>query len=112
MDFVYFGQDLQARAPDMFGMLCKAPDAEWVSLLDVVAAMEKGEAVSIRPASAAELQRAEAMIGIRQVGLDLAWRIHQLHDHQGLAVVDEMLTRTREALESVQDPVPLHLLDQ
>jgi hypothetical protein len=112
LKYVFFGEDLNRRAPEIFGHTCTDPGMEWVGLVDIGAALLAGNSVSIRHASEAELQRAEALIALRNVGEEMALRIAQLLDHQGSAVVTGALTSVRDALESVDDAVPYQLLDQ
>lgn len=50
MNVVFFGEELNARAPLVVGCLYKEDGGEWVSLLDIVAAMRMGESVQIRQA--------------------------------------------------------------
>lgn len=112
MNFVYFGQDLNRRAPDLFGHICNDPMTQWVGLLDISAALQSGHSVSIRHATESELKRAEALIALRNVGEEMARSIHQLLDEHPAAVATAAMTRIRDAIESVEDTVPYQLLDQ
>lgn len=112
MKCVFFGEELARRAPEMFGHTCTEPDLKWVGLLDIGAALQAGQSVTIRQASESELQRAEALIALREIGTAMGQRISQILNQHEPAVVSGTITRYREAIESVEDPVPFQLLDQ
>lgn len=72
MNIVYFDQSISTRAPDLIGMWCTDPGAKWISGADIMAMLERGESVVIRPASEAERQRAESAIVLLGIGWQLA----------------------------------------
>jgi hypothetical protein len=72
MKVVYFDQSISTRAPDLIGMWCTDPGATWITGGDIMAALERGEPVEIRPASEAERQRAESAIVLLGIGWQLA----------------------------------------
>ena len=80
MKIAYFDQSISTRAPDLIGMWCTDPGAEWITGADIMAALERGESVEIRPASDAERERAESMIVLLGIGLKLAAAMGNLLD--------------------------------
>lgn len=113
MQAVYFGQELNKRAQEVIGCLCLEPNVEWVNLLDVVAAMDRGETVTIRPASVGEMKRAESLVSLCEIGEQLGAKIGELLDgkpEEALAAV----TAIRDAAETAMDEeiAPINLLDK
>lgn len=80
MKIVYFDQSISTRAPDLIGMWCADPGAKWITGADIMAALEQGESVEIRPASEAERQRAESAIVLLGIGWQLAAGMGSLLD--------------------------------
>lgn len=64
MQIVHFPEELQARAPDIMGRLRVAHSQKWVTPADVVAVINDGQTVTIRPATEVELKRAEAYMAL------------------------------------------------
>jgi hypothetical protein len=113
MQVVYFGQELHRRAPEVIGCLCLEPDVQWVSLLEVVAAMESGETVTIRPASDSEMKRAESLVQLCEIGEQLGAKIGQLLDgkpKEALAAITAIRDATEMTLSA--DIAPIKWLDK
>lgn len=106
MQFVYFPEELNARAPETVGCLCAAPSGEWVSLLDIVAAIQRRETVSIRPASEGEMRRAEAYVALYEIGMMLAEKMEVLLDQETADVATQKTTAIRDAIESIDVELP------
>ena len=113
MQAVYFGQELNKRAPDIVGCLYLDSGAQWVTLVDVVAAMDRGETISIRPASDAEMKRAEGVVALYEIGQQISAKIGQILDgkpKEALAAI----TAIRDAAETTlsEEIAPINWLDQ
>lgn len=104
MQVVYFPEELHARAPSAVGVLCYVPTNEWVSLFDVVDMVRTGENVTIRPASEQEVQRAEQLVILHEIGHELSKHVGALLDHEPPEVVALHRSKLRDALHSVQVP--------
>ncbi len=103
---VHFPEELYARAPKAIGRLCLAPSNEWVSLITVAEAVDRGETVTIRPASENELRRADAFVSLYEIGLAMGEKIGILLDKESPDDVKAHITAVREAVESVDLPLP------
>lgn len=103
---VHFPAELQERAPKAIGRLCEAPSNEWVSMIDVAKAVDRGELVVIRPASEDELRRADAFVSLYEIGLAMGQKIGILLDKESPDDVKAHITAVREAVESVDLPIP------
>lgn len=113
MQAVYFGQELNKRAPDIVGCLYLDPAAKWVTLFDLVAAMDRGETITIRPASQSEMKRAECLVALYEISWQLGAKIGELLDgkpKEALAAV----TAIRDATEATlnDEIAPINWLDQ
>lgn len=102
MQVVYFSQELQMRAPAALGCLYHEATHSWVTLLDVENAIKRREEVTVRPATASELKRAEAVVAMFHIGLALHEKIGALLDQDAPEVVRGKITAIREAMESVE----------
>lgn len=111
MQVVYFSAELNARAPEAIGCFCTAPGAQWLTLLDIIAAVHRRETILIRPASDGEMRRAEAYVALYEVGTMLAEKMGTLLDQDEPEVMMGKVTTMREAIESV-DTGPVELLDR
>ncbi|WP_139236724.1 hypothetical protein [Rugamonas rubra] len=111
MEVVYFSDELAARAPGFMFPLCEAPGGAWLSLNDVIKAIQRRETVTIRPASSSEMNRAEAFVALFEIGLILGEKMEALLDQDRPDVAVGKITRLREAIESC-DPTPSELLDR
>ena len=80
MKIVYFNPDLSARAPDLLGVFCADPSGQWLAPGDIGSALEAGEDVEIRQASAGENERAEAVVALYGIELELAKQLGGLLD--------------------------------
>jgi hypothetical protein len=100
MDVVYFPEELHARAPTVMGVLCVASSNTWVHLFDIIEFIKAGETVTIRPASASELQRAEGRIVLYEIGVALGAQISSLLDHEPPEETDKKLEGLRDVLAS------------
>lgn len=112
MEFVFFGEDLPNRAPDVIGHVYDVEGSRWASMLDVAVAMLEWKNVSIRPATESELARAAALIGLQDAGYHIALCIHQLLEQDGRDAVAGALAHVHSVLESADEFVPYQLLDQ
>lgn len=72
MQVVHFPEEIQARAPDIMGRLRVEHSQKWVTPADVVAAINAGQAVAIRPATQEELKRANTYIALYGMSTQLA----------------------------------------
>ncbi|MFC0131398.1 hypothetical protein CR105_03050 [Massilia eurypsychrophila] len=111
MQVVYFSQELQARAPGVLGCLFNEDTKGWVSLIDVAAAIERRENVTVRPATETEMKRAEAVAALFDIGVQLGQKVEALLDQETPEVVRGTITAIREAMESVEAG-PADLLDR
>lgn len=108
MQVVYFGQELNRRAPEVIGCMCLEPDVKWVSLLDVVAAMERREPVTIRPASDAEMKRAESVVALYEIGQQLGAKISEILDdkpNEAIAAVTTILDAAETTMSAEIAPI-------
>lgn len=80
MKLVYIEQHLSDLAPSVIGAFCVDPSAEWVTFTDITAALERGESVTIRPASATEKTRVESLIALSAIADQLAAKVGGLLD--------------------------------
>ncbi len=71
MKAVYFDRTLTDLAPGVIGAFCIDPGAKWVTLVDIMAALDRGEPVEIRPASETERERAQGLAVISGIALQL-----------------------------------------
>ncbi|MVW64520.1 hypothetical protein GPY61_31870 [Massilia sp. NEAU-DD11] len=71
MKVVYFDRDLADQVPSLIGSLCPAPRPQWVTLVDIMNALDRGEPVEIRPASEAEHERAEGIVVLGRINAQL-----------------------------------------
>lgn len=100
MQVVYFPEELNARAPTVMGVLCVASPNTWVNLFDIVEFIKAGETVTIRPASAPELQRAEGRVALYEIGVALGAQISALLDHEPVEETEEKIEGLRDVLAS------------
>lgn len=112
MEFVFFGEELPNRAPDVIGHVFDVEGNQWSSMLDVTVALLAGQNASIRQATESELARAAALIGLQDAGYHIALCVHQLLEQDGPEVVSGALAHVRGVLESADEFVPYQLLDQ
>jgi len=106
MFVVHFPQELHTRAPEAIGRLCVAPSNEWISLVAVAEAVNAGETVLIRPASEGEMRRADAYVSLYEIGLAMGEKIGILLDQEPQEEVKAKITAVRDAVESVDLPLP------
>jgi hypothetical protein len=111
MQVVYFPEDLSARAPEVMGCLCATPGNEWVTLLDVVAAIQRREVVTVRPASESEMKRAEAYVALYEIGAMIGEKMNTLLDQAEPNVAVGVITEMCDELERL-DQGPVELLDR
>lgn len=117
MNAVYFGFSFQEKAPEIFGHMCLSPSGEWVTLRDIAQAIEDGETVTVRPASASELKRAEEYVALIEVGKQLGEKIGSLLDQFDCDPKEATgaVTEIRDAVESSlldKYMIPTDLLDK
>ncbi|NHZ97477.1 hypothetical protein [Massilia sp. CCM 8734] len=75
VNYVFFGEDFAASAPELFGMLAIEPGCKWVTIAHLTHAVENGATVNVRQLSATELNRCEAILALRGIGEELAKRV-------------------------------------
>jgi hypothetical protein len=80
MNLVYFDRQLSDQAPGLIGAFCLNPGANWVTFATIIDALDRGGEVNIRPASAAERGRVEAVIALNEIADQLAAKIGGLLD--------------------------------
>ena len=101
MKVVYFDREITDQAPSLIGSFCVDPGAKWVSLVDILAALDRGEPVEIRPASKTERARAE---GIAVIG-DIAAQLTEVHAGAAAghpcSVADRRLCENLHALRGI-----------
>lgn len=114
MKLVYFGEELCERAPEFMGSLLTEPGTQWVGLLDLVAVLWRGESVEIRQASETEMQRAEGVVALHDIGRQLGYTLSNLLDGKDENVKTAAITEFRDAMESMASfgEVPTDLLDK
>lgn len=86
MKIVYFNPELSARAPDLLGVFCLDPSGQWLTLKDIDDALAGGADVEIRQASETEVERAEAVVILYEIELELARRVGGLLDPNAAAI--------------------------
>lgn len=89
MNLVYFEEQLSSLAPGLIGAFCIDPGAQWVTFVDIMAALDTGESIAIRPASASEKTRVESVIALSQIADQLAAKIGGLLDTSPLPTMGE-----------------------
>lgn len=106
MQFVHFPDSLVESAPaGTLSSLYTSPDNVPAKLLDLIHAITRGETVTVRPATASELKRAEAIIALVQIGSMIGEKFGVLLDQEPENVLHGQLTAMREAMEeSVMHP--------
>ncbi len=87
MKAVYFDRTLTDQAPGLIGAFCTDPGAKWITLVDIMAALDGGDPVDIRPASETERERAEGIIVIGRIGAQIT-EAHRLGDAAHLFSAD------------------------
>lgn len=96
MKLVYFEEQLSNLAPGLIGAFCVDPGAQWVTFADITAALDRGEHVAIRPASAAEKTRVESVVALSRIADQLAAKIGGLLDRpEAPAPQEEVPEKTR-----------------
>jgi hypothetical protein len=113
MNYVHFGISFQHRAPEIFGCIC-TDEGKWVTLEDIVIALQVGEHVSIRQASESELKRAEALVALRTINEEVNRQLYQLLDQCDPASVGGAIIGARDAVASsfVNQGIAVELLDR
>lgn len=106
MQVVFFPEEFHARAPSSMGQLCSASTNEWVSIADVIASVRAGEAVTIRRASAQELQRAEGYVALYEIGVMLGQKLGELLDHESPEQSAAKIGAALSALGSIDIGLP------
>ncbi|WUR14718.1 hypothetical protein E7V67_006305 [[Empedobacter] haloabium] len=96
MRAVFFPEELNDRAPNVIGHFCADPGHEWLTLLDIVDAIRRGEEVTIRPATDSELKRADAYISLYEIGTMLGEKLVTLLDREDPGVADAKLAAFAE----------------
>lgn len=115
MDLVFFPEKLNERAPNMIGCLALASGEGWAGLPDLVAALRNGESVNIRQASATELQRAEKLVVLYEIGMQLAQQTCDLLDDRpedATAAVTALREMAEESSAWNSFKTPTDLLDK
>lgn len=107
MQFVYFPDGITQRAPSVVSSLYVAPNAVPATIIDVANAIQRGEVVNVRPASASELKRGEAAVALFEIGMLLGEKVSDLLDQETPEVVTGQLTALRDAMESSGGPYAL-----
>lgn len=80
MKIVYFNPELSAQAPDLLGVFYADPSGKCLEPGDIGDALAAGENVDIRQASPAEIERAEAIVILHGIELQLAQQLGGLLD--------------------------------
>ena len=99
-EFIYWPEQLNKAAPQLFGVLSSATPFQWVGLVDVAACVMAGDHVQIRQASASEVKRAESMIALWDIGAKLGEHLENLLDQHGPEAVIEAKIGLQEAFLS------------
>lgn len=109
MQVVYFPEALCDSVPGgALSYFYTAPDNLPANMVDIVRAIQRGEVVTIRPATETELNRAEAIVALVQIGGMIAEKVGVLLDQDPEHVLTGRLTEMREAMESsVRQPPEL-----
>lgn len=109
MQVVYFGEELNARAPEIVGILCSAPGGEWITILDIVGAIQRCEVISIRPASEGEKNRAEVYIALHELGTMLGQKMGKLLDQENDKEATRAITAVIDGIVSIDADLPVIL---
>lgn len=113
MNVVFFGEDLNARAPHAVGCLFDEGAGGWTDLIKVAQALRGGEAVQIRQATETERKRAEALTEIYELSALLGARLCQLYENQGAGVAEDAIFELHRAIMDAQGEYPtVQLLDK
>jgi len=107
MQAVYFWKELHERAPHVVGCLCAAPKEEWISLAEIAEAMDRGESISIRPATPSELKRAADLIACSEAGDEMGTKMDVLFERSP----QEEVGTARELVSAIFSSIPFSLLD-
>jgi hypothetical protein len=110
MNAIFFGEELNARAPNVVGALCR-DDGYWIGFPDVLQAMRNGEIVTIRPATEAEYKRAAALVEIHDLGMRIAEMQAEIFGNQGPEVIEEAIFQLHQAIMSAPFP-DVAMIDQ
>lgn len=111
MQLVFFGSELNQRAPEVVGVFYEPTLPMWVSLQEALGVLMAGHSVSIRPATETEMKRAERLIVLHEVGFQMAKATHEaLEDTCEPEEVKAALTALRSALEEASDSMPFPAL--
>jgi hypothetical protein len=113
MKVVYFGTELQLRAPEVMGVFCTDPEGQWLTVPEFLQAIERGECVDTRPASPTEMKRAGAMVTLYEICVQLGYNLGALLDKDEPEVAVGVTTQIRDAFESALEfkQMPADLLD-
>ncbi|NHZ35343.1 hypothetical protein [Massilia rubra] len=106
MKVVYFPDENSSRAQTAVGAMFASPQNKWVNLLDLIATIESGETVEIRPASEAEIKRADAYVALHQIGVMLGEKLDAILEGEPLEDVVRKTTAVRDAIESIDVELP------
>lgn len=113
MKVIYFGTELHRRAPEVMGVFCSDPEGQWLTVPEFLQAIERGECVDTRPASPTEMKRAEAMVALYEICVQLGYNLGALLDKDEPEVAVGVTTQIRDAFESALEfkQMPADLLD-
>lgn len=104
MQVVYFGRELHTRSLGWLGSFCVEPDGRWISREEIDAALDRGELVAIRPASAREMRRAEQAAVLVDIMGQLRDTIGNILDHKEPEQVNQVLGELSAAISGVSVP--------
>lgn len=109
-EIVYFGDELQKRAPGAVGQLYFGGTPEWITADDVIEAVKRKIPVCIRPATESEMKRAEALAALYEIGQQIGQRVGQLLDQETPEDIQKAKARMAQTLFAANTPA--NLLDK
>ncbi|MDO8051136.1 MULTISPECIES: hypothetical protein [unclassified Janthinobacterium] len=104
MKIVYFNPELSTRAPDLLGVFCMDPNGQWLTLQDIDEVLATGADVEIRQATETEVERAEAVVILYEIELELARRVGGLLDPNAAAIDSVVAMVTSAFAADVTEP--------
>lgn len=111
LQLVFFGNELHQRVPSLIGIFYRPETSEWANLEEVMALLANGHSVSIRPATEAEMARAEKRVVLIEMGYHLGKATAEaLEETCTPEQIKGVLTQMRAFLEDLDHGLPIRNL--